>query len=165
MYLHDMKRVEGSAGVALIECTSPVRNKWRIRWDIQANDENMVSYMEEEFAYKPSEEEIRNMILSWYNARIDEKIVSGFVYEGNQVWLSSENQFNYKAAYDLAVQTAGATLPVTFKFGSNEAPVYRKFDTLEELTDFYTKAMAYVQMTLSEGWKMKDSVEYERYLI
>ena len=38
------------------------------------------------------------------------------------VWLSSENQFNYKAAYDLAVQTGGATLPVTFKFGTDEVP-------------------------------------------
>ena len=41
------------------------------------------------------------------NDERDEKIVSGFVWRDMQVWLSSENQFNYKAAYDLAVQTKG----------------------------------------------------------
>ena len=42
-------------------------------------------------------------------------------------------------AYDLAVQTNGVSLPVTFKFGDNDNPVYYKFTTLEELTDFINK--------------------------
>ena len=79
------------------------------------------------------------------------------------VWLSAENQFNYKSAYDLAVQTAGATLPVTFKFGTDEQPQYRKFTTLDELTDFYSKAMAYIQTTLAEGWKEKDAIDWAAY--
>jgi hypothetical protein len=69
------------------------------------------------------------------------------------VWLSSENQFNYKAAYDLAVQTGGATLPVTFKFGTDEVPQYREFVTLEELTDFYTKAMFRTRCLTAGGRK------------
>ena len=158
-----MKRVEGSAGVALIECTSPVRNKWRMRWDVQEKGDGSASYMEEEFDHKPSEDEIRNLILSWYNARIDERIISGFIYEGDPVWLSSENQFNYKAAFDLANMTGGATLPVTFKFGTDDNPVYRKFETLEDLTDFYTKAMEYVQNTLLKGWSLKDSINFSLY--
>ena len=48
------------------------------------------------------------------------------------VWLSTENQYNYKAAYDLAVQTGGETLPVTFKFGSDEQPEYHTFEKLDE---------------------------------
>ena len=87
-----MKRVEGSVGVALIECTSPVRNKWRMRGDVQEKGDGSAAYMEEEFDHKPSEDEIRNLILSWYNARIDERIISGFIYEGDPIWLSSENQ-------------------------------------------------------------------------
>ena len=31
-----MKRVEGTSGIKLIECVSPARNRWRIRWDVQA---------------------------------------------------------------------------------------------------------------------------------
>ena len=158
-----MKRVEGSVGVALIECTSPVRNKWRMRWDVQEKGDGSASYMEEEFDHKPSEDEIRNLILSWYNARIDERIISGFIYEGDPIWLSSENQFNYKAAFDLATMTGGATLPVTFKFGTDDNPVYREFETLEDLTDFYTKAMEYVQNTLLKGWSLEDSINFSLY--
>ena len=133
-----MKRVEGTAGVKLLECVNPVKNTWRVRWVVREREDGSADYMEENFLGKPSGEIIRTVILGWYNEQIDREILSGFVYEGMPVWLSSENQFNYKAAYDLAVQTGGATLPVTFKFGTDEQPVYRTFETLEELTDFYT---------------------------
>ena len=72
-------------------------------------------------------------------------------------------QFNYKSAYDLAVQTAGATLPITFKFGTDKQPQYRKFTTLDELTDFYSKAKAYIQTTLAKGWKEKDAIDWAAY--
>ena len=80
-----------------------------------------------------------------------------------QVWLSLENQFNYKAAYDLAVQTEGKNLPVVFKFGSIDSPTYYKFDTLEELTDFYTKAMKFINEQLTIGWTKKDSINWDDY--
>lgn len=121
--------------------------------------------MEENFLGKPSGETIRSVILGWYNEQIDREILSGFVYEGMPVWLSSENQFNYKAAYDLAVQTAGATLPVVFKFGTDTEPVYREFATLEDLTDFYTKAMQHIQNTLANGWKKKDVFDLSLYAV
>ena len=63
----------------------------------------------EEFNHKPTDEEIRSTVTAWYNRETDKAILSGFIYEGIPVWLSSENQFNYKAAYDLAVQTGGRT--------------------------------------------------------
>ena len=91
--------------------------------------------------------------------------ISLSTYENVPVWLSSENQFNYKAAYDLAVQTAGATLPVVFKFGTDTEPVYREFATLEDLTDFYTKAMQHIQNTLADGWKKKDVFDLSLYAV
>ena len=157
-----MKRVEGNADVMLIECVSPAKNKWRIRWDIQEQENSSATYMEAEFKHKPSEDEIKQTVLGWFNEQIDIVILSGFEWNGMPVWLSSENQFNYKAAYDLAVQTDGATLPVTFKFG-NEEPCYHTFDTVEELTDFYTKAMLHIQHTLADGCKKKDAFNVEQY--
>lgn len=157
-----MKRVEGNADVMLIECVSPAKNKWRIRWDIQEQENGSATYMEAEFKHKPSEDEIKQTVLGWFNEQTDIVILSGFEWNGMPVWLSSENQFNYKAAYDLAVQTDGATLPVTFKFG-NEEPCYHTFDTVEELTDFYTKAMLHIQCTLADGWKKKDAFNVEQY--
>lgn len=105
------------------------------------------------------------------NAQTDRKIISGFVWnpEGTEeeipVWLSQENQFNFKSAYDLAVQKNGATLPVTFKMGEDAEgnPVYHTFETMAEADDFYTKAVAFIHRTLEEGWNRKDAVEWASY--
>lgn len=163
MFLHDMKRVEGSAGVSLLECTNPVKNKWRVRWDVETREDGSASYMEEELDHKPDAEEVRSLVSGWYNAETDKRILSGFEYEGQLVWLSSENQFNYKAAYDLAIQTGGQNLPVTFKFGTDDSPSYRTFETVEELQSFYIKAMAHIQNALLEGWKKKDALNLALY--
>lgn len=157
-----MKRVEGCAGVKLIECVGPVRDIWHIRWDVQPQNDGGINYMEAEFNHRPSDDEIKQTIIGWFNSQTDETILSGYEWRGMPIWLSSENQFNYKAAYDLAVQTAGATLPVTFKFG-NEEPCYYTFDNIEDLTDFYTNAMSHIQRTLAEGWKKKDAFRIEDY--
>jgi hypothetical protein len=158
-------RVQGDAGVRLLECTNPVKGKWRVRWDVQKREDGSTDYMEEEFDHRPSDEEIKETVINWYNNQTDRAILSGFSYEGNTVWLSTENQFNYKAAYDLARQSNGATLPVKFKFGSDEKPVYRVFENIEDLTDFYTKAMRYILETLDAGWKKKDAFDLEQYQI
>ena len=151
-----MRRVEGSSGVSLMECTNPVKDKWRIRWDVQEKENGSASYMDEE---------IHTLVMSWYNSQTDAAILSGFAYNGAHVWLSVENQYNYKAAYDLAVQTGGETLPVTFKFGSDEQPEYHTFTQLEELKDFYTKAVGFIQTVLAEGWEKKDKFNLELYRI
>ena len=156
-------RVQGDAGVRLLECTNPVKGKWRVRWDVRKNEDGTADYMEEEFGHRPTKDEVKSLVIAWYNAKVDEAILSGFTYEDMPVWLSAENQFNYKSAYDLAVQTTGATLPVTFKFGTDGQPQYRKFETLDELTDFYVKAMAYIQTTLATGWKEKDAIDWSAY--
>lgn len=109
--------VHGTKNVDLFECTNPQLNKWRVRWNVQPDNsqenekinEDLVTYNEVEFLYKPSIDEIKELIFNWYNNIIDSKILSDFIWEYNgvsyPVWLSSENQFNYKAIYDLAIQT------------------------------------------------------------
>ncbi len=103
----------------LLECVNPIKNKWRVRWDVQEHDDGTADYMEAELTHKPTDEEIKDLVRKWYNQQTDAAILSGFSYEGSPVWLSQENQYNYKAAYDLAVQTDGKTLPVTFKLGTD----------------------------------------------
>lgn len=158
-----MKRAQGTADVKLIECISPAKNKWRIRWDVQPTEDGSAMYMEADFGYKPTDEEIKATVIGWYNEQTDTNILSGFIYEDSVVWLSTENQFNYKAAYDLAVQTEGKSLPVMFKLGSEDEPVYKTFETLDVLADFYTRAMSHVQSTLQNGWKSKDNFKLEDY--
>ena len=115
--------------------------------------------------HKPSLNEIQNLILGYYDKETDKKILNGFKWKDMQVWLSSENQFNYKAAYDLAVQTQGATLPIVFKFGDSLNPIYYTFESLEDFSDFYTSAISYINTTLSNGWQKKDSIDQNQYQI
>lgn len=77
------------------------------------------------------------------------------------MWLSQENQYDYKAAYDLAFQTDGKTLPVSFKFGTDESPVYHTFEMFDELADFYTKAVKHIQEMLENGWKMAGRIKMQ----
>lgn len=113
---------------------------------------------------------VKDAIIGDINARTDEKILSGLVWESQTgekipVWLSTENQFNFKSAYDLAVQTNGATLPVTFKMGEtdNGTPVYHTFETMEESIDFYTNAVDFIHQALEDGWHEKDGIDWAPY--
>lgn len=146
-----------------IECINPKKNKWRIRWDFHEKDEGIIEYMEEDFDHQPTEEEIRNVIISYYNAEIDQEIISGFSWNGLHVWLSMENQFNYKAAFDAAVMSNGTTLPVKFKFGTDDEPVYHEFTTIDELSNFYYASIVYVQSILTKGWAKKDMFNIKNY--
>ena len=149
----------------LISCVNVRKKKYAIYWDKQEDKESEgnFTFMQHEFDHKPTLEEIKSVIISWYNAKIDNEILTGFVWKGMSVWLSTENQFNYKAAYDLCVQNGGQTLPVLFKFGDTENPIYHQFTTQEELSDFYIKAMQFISDTLSAGWIMKDTVDWNQY--
>ena len=69
-----MRRVEGNSGVQLLECTNPVKNKWRVRWDVVPGEGGVVTYMEEEFVCKPNRAEIRALITDWYKRQTEEPI-------------------------------------------------------------------------------------------
>lgn len=166
-----MNRVQGNG--LLIECVNLYLQKYIVRWDVKpvyVKDEETgediqqgYEYFEKWLSHKPTIEEVKDIVLASMNEDIDMKILSGFEWNGMAVWLSSENQFNYKAAYDLAVQTGGANLPVMFKFGTTEKPVYHTFESVEELTEFYVSAMAYINNTLNDGWMMKDAMDWSDY--
>ena len=134
------------------------QNKWEliygygtdgiIGWDYRAR-----------FTRKPTNEDIKDIITEQINHNADERILSGMRWNGIPVWLSAENQFNYKAAYDLAVQSNGTSLPAKFKFGTDEKPVYHTFKSVEELQGFYTSCIAFIQQVLEECWAEKDNLD------
>ena len=124
---------------------------------------DLCSALVEAFHEKVTESAVRSRLAKYYDSITDWKILSGFEWRGMKVWLSMENQFNYKAAYDLAVQTNGASLPVTFKFGTTENPIYHQFNTLDELSDFYSSAISYINNILAEGWEKKDAIDWNEY--
>lgn len=120
-------------------------------------------WQEEAFNYLPLLDEIKEVILGYYNKQVDQEILSGFVWKNMNIWLSNENQFNYKAMYDIAVQTGGKSLPIVMKFGTTAEPVYYEFRTMEDLTDFYFSSLNHIQNTLKKGWEIKDNINWKLY--
>lgn len=154
--------------VELLECISRKYNRYIVRCNVEDwkdKEGNVIGkqFNKQLFNHKPSLQEIKDVVLGCYNNIIDEKIISGFVWKDMMVWLSNENQFNYKAAFDLAVQTNGNNLPIVFKFGTTENPVYFKFEDLNTLTEFYSSAMQYINKQLSDGWAAKDALDWSVY--
>ena len=134
------------------------RNKWELIYGYGTDGVSGWTYRER-FTRKPTPDEIKEIIIAQINRNVEGKILCGLVWKDMPIWLSTENQFNYKAAYDLAVQTGGQSLPVKFKFGTDEQPVYHTFTTLDDLQEFYMTSLAFVQQVLDEGWQEKDNLD------
>ena len=134
------------------------RNKWELIYGYGTDGLTGWTYRQR-FTRKPTEEEIRSILVAQINRNVEEKILRGLVWKGMPIWLSTENQMNYKAAYDLAVQTGGATLPVKFKFGTDEEPVYYTFSEMGDFEAFIKTYISFVQQMLEEGWQEKDCLD------
>ena len=152
-----------------MDCLMQVgRRRWLLYYGL-FEDENGTFIFHQYFERKPTLAEIKDLIIDAVNDYINERIISGFEWtsvDGDKyaVWLSMENQQNYKAIYDLAVQNNGVgILPVTFKFGTTEQPTYHTFETLEELQLFYIQSVRFIQETYQKGWQEKDSINWENY--
>lgn len=107
----------------------------------------------------PDQSKVKDIIDAHINAKTDQRILSGFVWNGKNVWLSDENQRNFSEAQRAAMITNGASLPMTFKLGEDaqKNPVYHEFTTVEELTGFYLSVVAYINQCLNDGWREKDA--------
>lgn len=163
-----MTRREGTQGVTLVECLNRRKQTYAVRTDVQAavteESPNGVTFIEQRFDHKPSMEEVKEFVLGVINAKTDEKILSGFVWNGKPVWLSAESQTNFSAAEYTASTKNGLGLPVTFKLGEQDGtPVYHEFTTVEELSGFYLLAQDYIKQCLGEGWQEKDSIDWTPY--
>lgn len=121
---------------------------------------------------------LKDLVLGDINDSVDEKILSGFqwtVLHGDDagttanVWLSKENQNNFKAKHDAAKEYPQlVSWPMKYKIGEKEdkTPVYEYFQNIEELAQFYLGGISYIEQCYNEGWAKKDAVDwtpYEKY--
>lgn len=117
------------------------------------------------YDHKPTKTELKEDITQLIDGITDSKILQGFRWNEVSVYLSTENQMNFKAAFDLNMQTGGLMLPVKFKLGEDAEgnAVYHTFENMEDFTDFYTSAVSYINQCLNEGWAEKDSLDMSSY--
>ena len=117
------------------------------------------------YDHKPTKTELKEDITQLIDGITDSKILQGFRWNEVSVYLSTENQMNFKAAFDLNMQTGGLMLPVKFKLGEDTEAnaVYHTFENMEDFTDFYQSAISYINQCLNEGWAEKDSLDMSSY--
>ena len=102
--------------------------------------------------YKPTiEEEIENSI-RLINEETDKKILNNFVWNGNEFYLSLENQFNFKNLYDLREIKE---YPITIKTKTGFATLNDEY----ELSSFYLEGVRFVEECLKECWERKAQAE------
>lgn len=153
-------------GYSLLTPYNQIRDEWVLIYVIEPFDElGYAKAIRMVLQGKPKLEDIKRVIIEWHNGQINMEILSGHKWRDMAVWLSAENQQNYKASFDLAMQFGGqgGTLPLVYKFGSELEPVYHQFNDLDELKDFYLSTVVYVKDTLANGWKRKDDIDWTPY--
>lgn len=82
------------------------------------------------------------------NRICDRKILNDFVWNGNEFYLSLENQFNFKNLYDLRDIKE---YPVTIKTKTG----FTTLNSSEEVTDFYLAGVTFIETCLHECWTAK----------
>lgn len=118
---------------------------------------------------------VKDAIIKDIDARTDEKILCGYpwtVLHGDdagkevKVWLSKENQTNYKAKYDLHYQKPEAlTFPTVYKIAEdeNKVGIFEEFADFAELEQFYLGGIAYIEATVQAGWAEKKAFDWTPY--
>jgi len=160
-----MRKSQGSLNTPLLECINPRKNTWRMRWNYQADADGSVNWLEEDFNHQPTPAEIKAVFDAWVSNETSRLIREGLTYNGNLVWLSQENQINYKLLHDTAVQTGGQNLPVRIKLGTDEAPVYVTFSSISEIKTFFSLVSNHIQNTIEDGWQKRDSFDISSYTV
>lgn len=135
------------------------KSKWLLIFGHYEDEDGLKYHYRKKYDHKPSKEELKGDVEGLVNAITDQKILTGFKWNDKKVWLSLENQINFRAQYDLCVQTDGASLPVKLKLGEDEDGngVYHTFEGREEFSEFYAEQVTFVYDTLAEAWNEKEA--------
>lgn len=141
--------------------------KYYIRYNCKLEDDGSISCRSMLVPYKPTVLDVRGYIEKDINTECKNKITCEHFVDimGTNfvVWLNAENQANYKAACDLAVQTNGENLPYTIRVGYSNDVKYVTFNTVEEILEFWKGCTEHIQNCLKKCWEMKDSIDYSVY--
>lgn len=147
----------------IMEEAKPVLNGGKFVKSDSLISTGMCSYSYIKYTYKPSVDTIKNDLEEIFNSFTAEKITNGFYWNDLNISLTKENQINYKASYDLAIQSGGKNLPIRIKATKNGKVEYMVFFTIAEVEDFYLAVNRHINNCLEDGWQKKDAIDYSVY--
>lgn len=113
------------------------------------------------FDHKPSWDEVKCILVEAINEHTRERILNGFEWNGEHVWLSDENQRNFMMMEKLGEDA----YPLKVKINEDDVgePIYYIFSNVKEFAEFSKQCSRHVKETLQSGWNEKDSLIAETY--
>lgn len=151
----------------LFECFNKVKNTYIVRFD-ETKTDNGYKYQHFFVSGTDDIEVIKSTINNYYNELCSDEILKGFKLDSDIVWLSSENQINYKIYYDFALFNHQNDLefqPIKIKIGDETESKYHTFQSFEEYQKFVFDYAEHIQNTISKYWELKDSIDWKLYTI
>ena len=119
---------------------------------IYTNDETeLKKYGYIEYVYEVPKKSLEQLIAesdSEINKETDEKILNDFVYNGNEFYLTTENQTNFA---NLFIARDLLTYPQMVKTKTG----FMQIDNVGEVSGFYLAGVNFIKECLEEGWKKK----------
>lgn len=117
------------------------------------------------FNYKPSINDIKNIINNSINEKTKQYITNKFEWNGMSIYLSLENQIDYKLLLDTTLLLDGANLPEKVKFKVNGENFYYSFETIDDMKDFIIAMNNHIRKHINNGNNSKDEINYDDYII
>lgn len=169
-------------GGKLLYCIDPASDRWLMAYDLseEALPEGApedapkpYSYRTHLFDHQPTHEEVCDLLYGAINDACDEAILRGGKYTTLEetprtcpLYLNQQNQFNWKAIYDMAKHSGGANLPAILKLGiTDEDAYYYTITTMRQLEHFILSVFKYIETTLASCWSAKQSLDLTPYTL
>lgn len=141
------------------------QSKWILFYGFGKDDETSDTGWEfrHTFNYKPHLSEIKELVISAINSFTSDKIVKGFVWNNQPVYLSIENQLNYAAIE----RCKDIQFPLVLKINEqvDGTPIYQTFENAEDFHVFSQAIAMHITETVQKGWYEKDNVDWSAFTI
>lgn len=146
------------------------RSRLIVAYNCQPLEDNIHATWCEIYFYKKPHpivtlDDIKSAILEDIDDEVKRMIIETMTWDNKQVWLSIENQQNYKTALDVAKETDGSNLPVKVKIGSEDESTYATFSTINALKQFWLACCNHISNCRSYGWNLKDNINWNDYKV
>lgn len=157
-----LKKVEDRKMGGLL-LADPYKDIWVCEITCSNNDTHYL--FNKEYRGKPTIETVSDDVLNELNSECEKEIRECFKYNEFSVWLSLENQQNYKMLYDYFAKNS-AKLPLKVKlYDENGIGEYEEFASFADYEVFYFSTIEHINQTLSKYWQIKDSIDWSVYEI
>ena len=139
------------------------RRRWELFYGFGKEGEETYQWRQT-IEYKPTLQEIKDIITNLINTETQRKILEGMQYRGKIVWLSPENQRNIAFAYALAKGGDIDTMP-TLKLGTDEDYEMYQFREAEEIIAFAKEVEAHIGKCISDGRQEREAIDWSKYTL